>query len=323
MRKITTLLILLCLAAPLQRVAAQDMKTAADLYNRTVTTFKEKPGEAVDNLNKCIEICESLGTDEAKGLEKRARTLLPDAYFYLAQELYKQRKINESFEAMETSKSTAEAVKDGKRANRATRTLSNLYFVQGRQRQQDGNFEEAITLCKKALVHNDRVLDLWIIIAQCQDSLKQYDAMLQTLKDGMEAAQRAANLARRTDMQIMATNHLKSEAIKLQEAKDPEGAIVVLNKALEFDTHDATIYQPLAVAHGVLKNYDEVIKYADLALGCLRPGVDNAAGLYFMKAQAQQAKGDTEGACESYKQAAAGSYKSAAEHEMKEVLKCQ
>lgn len=323
MRRIATLVIMLCLAAAGQGVSAQEMKAAVDLYNGAATTFKQKPREAVDNLKKCIEMCQTLGTDEAANLEGTAKKLLPDAYFYLAQELYKQAKIDESFDAMETSKTAAEEIKDAKRANRAMRTLSALYFQQGRQKQLDGNYAEAIALCKKSLKHNDRVLDLWIIIAQCQDSLKQYDEMLQTLKEGMDAAQRAANLARRTDMQIMATNYLKSVAIKRQEAKNPQGAIEVLNKALEFDTHDATIYQPLAVAHNALKEYDEVIKNADLALGCLRPGVDNAAGLYFMKAQAQQAKGDTEGACESYKQSATGSYKSAAEHEMKEVLKCK
>lgn len=323
MRKIAIILTAIFLTAAVQSIAAQEMKAAVDLYNGAATTMKQKPQEAVDNLNKCIEMCKALGTDEASNLENSAKKVLPDAYFFLAQSLYKQLKISESFEAMERSKATAEELKDAKRANRATRTLSALYFQQGRQKQLDGNYAEAIDLCKKSLKHNDRVLDLWIIIAQCQDSLKQYDEMLQTLKDGMDAAQRAANLARRTDLQIMATNYLKSEAIKRQEAKKPQGAIEVLNKALEFDTHDATIYQPLAVAHNALKEYDEVIKNADLALGCLRPGDENAAGIYFMKAQAQQAKGDTKGACESYKQSATGSYKSAAEHEMKEVLKCK
>lgn len=317
------LLMVLSIAAAARSVSAQEMKVAVDLYNGAATTFKQKPQEAVDNLKKCVEMCKALGTEEAINLENTAKKLLPDAYFYLAQELYKQTKINESFEAMETSKQAAEEIKDAKRANRAMRTLSALYFQQGRQKQLDGNYAEAIEMCKKSLTQNDRVLDLWIIIAQCQDSLRQYDEMLQTLKDGMDAAQRAANLARRTDMQIMATNHLKSEAIKLQEAKDPRGAIAVLTKALEFDTHDATIYQPLAVAYNTLKEYDEVIKNADLALGCLRPGADSADDLYFMKAQAQQAKGDAAGACESYKLAATGAYKSAAEHEMKEVLKCK
>jgi len=298
------------------------MKEAVDLYNGAATSFKQNPQQAVADLQKSIEICEALNSEESGKLANSARKLLPDAYFYLAQELYKKQKTKESFAAMETSKTSSEAIGDMKRANRATRTLSSLYFQQGRQMQLEKNYEEAIELCKKSLQQNDRVLDVWIVLAQCQDSLKRYDDMLQTLKDGMDAAQRAANLARKTDMQVLATNHLKAEAIKRQEAKDPKGAIAILTKALEFDAHDATIYQPLAVAYASLKEYEEVVKNVDLALECLRPGEDNT-GLYFMKASAQQANGDTNGACESYKLAAFGTYKSAAEHEMKDVLKCK
>lgn len=321
-RIITTAVVAFCLAAFAWGAAAQEMKEAVDLYNGAATSFKQNPQQAVADLQKSIEICEALNSEESGKLANSARKLLPDAYFYLAQELYKKQKTKESFAAMETSKTSSEAVGDMKRANRATRTLSSLYFQQGRQMQLVKNYVEAIELCKKSLQQNDRVLDVWIVLAQCQDSLKEYDDMLQTLKDGMDAAQRAANLARKTDMQVLATNHLKAEAIKRQEAKDPKGAIAILTKALEFDAHDATIYQPLAVAYASLKEYEEVIKNVDLALECLRPGEDNT-GLYFMKASAQQANGDTNGACESYKLAAFGTYKSAAEHEMKDVLKCK
>ncbi|MBB1539824.1 MAG: hypothetical protein HG459_000530 [Bacteroidia bacterium] len=321
-RIITTAVVAFCLAAFAWGAAAQEMKEAVDLYNGAATSFKQNPQQAVADLQKSIEICEALNSEESGKLANSARKLLPDAYFYLAQELYKKQKTKESFAAMETSKTSSEAIGDMKRANRATRTLSSLYFQQGRQMQLVKNYVEAIELCKKSLQQNDRVLDVWIVIAQCQDSLKRYDDMLQTLRDGMDAAQRAANLARKTDMQVLATNHLKAEAIKRQEAKDPKGAIAILTKALEFDAHDATIYQPLAVAYASLKEYEEVIKNVDLALECLRPGEDNT-GLYFMKASAQQANGDTNGACESYKLAAFGTYKSAAEHEMKDVLKCK
>ena len=321
-RIITTTVVAFCLAAIAWGAAAQEMKEAVDLYNGAATSFKQNPQQAVADLQKSIAICEALNSEESGKLANSARKLLPDAYFYLAQELYKKQKTKESFAAMETSKTSSEAIGDMKRANRATRTLSSLYFQQGRQMQLVKDYVEAIELCKKSLQQNDRVLDVWIVLAQCQDSLKRYDDMLQTLKDGMDAAQRAANLARKTDMQVLATNHLKAEAIKRQEAKDPKGAIAILTKALEFDAHDATIYQPLAVAYASLKEYEEVVKNVDLALECLRPGEDNT-GLYFMKASAQQANGDTNGACESYKLAAFGTYKSAAEHEMKDVLKCK
>ena len=322
MRKLRTIVVLFCLAAGVWSATAQEMKEAVDLYNGAATTLKQNPKQAVENLNKSIEMCKAIGDDEANKLMGSAKKVLPDAYFFYAQELFKKQQINESFEAMEASKTAADEINDAKRSARAVRTLSALYFQQGRKMQLEGNYAEAATLCQKALKHNDRVLDVWIVLAQCQDSLRQYDEMLQTLKDGMDAAQRAANLARKTDMQVIATNYLKAEAMKLEAAKNHEAAIEKLNKALEFDTHDATIYQPLAVAYGSLNNYDEVIKNADLALGCIAPGSDNT-GLYFLKAKAQQAKGDKEGACESYKLAAIGAYKEAAEHEMKDVLKCK
>lgn len=322
MRSIHFFSLVLCLTAITLGATAQEMKQAVDLYNSAATTFKQNPQKASDDLKKSIEICQTLNTDESNKLMSNAKKVLPDVYFYLAQDLYKKKQTKESFEAMEASKTAADEINDAKRSSRATRTLSALYFQQGREQQIAGNYEEAIEMCKNSLKHNDRMLDIWIVLAQCQDSLKKYDDMLESLKQGMEAAQRAANLTRMKDMQILATNHLKAQAIQFQNENNSAAAIEALGKALEFDSRDATIYQPLAVAHGKLKNYDEVVKYADLALGCITPGMDKT-GLYFIKAQALQAKGDNEGACESYKLAAEGEYKGKAEHEMKEVLKCK
>ena len=103
-RIITTAVVAFCLAAFAWGAAAQEMKEAVDLYNGAATSFKQNPQQAVADLQKSIEICEALNSEESGKLANSARKLLPDAYFYLAQDLYKKQKTKESFAAMETSK---------------------------------------------------------------------------------------------------------------------------------------------------------------------------------------------------------------------------
>ena len=95
-RIITTAVVAFCLAAIAWGAAAQEMKEAVDLYNGAATSFKQNPQQAVADLQKSIAICEALNSEESGKLANSARKLLPDAYFYLAQELYKKQKTKES-----------------------------------------------------------------------------------------------------------------------------------------------------------------------------------------------------------------------------------
>ena len=74
-RIITTAVVAFCLAAFAWGAAAQEMKEAVDLYNGAATSFKQNPQQAVADLQKSIEICEALNSEESGKLANSARKL--------------------------------------------------------------------------------------------------------------------------------------------------------------------------------------------------------------------------------------------------------
>lgn len=299
----------------------QEMKDAADLYNGAATTFQKSPAKAAADLEKCITFCEQINTDESNELMARAKTLLPRVHFQHAKLLFSKGNVNESIGAMEKARDAAEDIDDKQTVKAVDRTIPAIYYKQGLNEEADRNFAKAIELCQKAISCNNRFVDPYLVIAKCQDSLGQPEEMLETLEQGIEAAKRIANVQRQVDMRVIATNYLKASAAKEQQARKHSAVVELMKRALEFDDQDPMIYQTIVVSQAELGHHDDVISNADLAL----KNADNAtnkAQLYFLKAKSYQAKGMKAEACAAYKNSAQGQFKEAAEHEMKDVLKC-
>ena len=303
-------------------VQAQDMKEAADLYNGAAKTYKQKPQEALKSAQKSIEICNQLDTDESKELKAKGIKMLPLVYVEISKIYYKQGKGDECIAALREAKKIAEENKDANGNNIATSKLASVLYIESTKKIKAGEFEKAIEMANESYSYKEKSVDPLLVVACAQDSLKRYDDMLDTYEKGIAIAKATNNLQRLTDMRILATNYLKRESQALQDKKQVDDAIVLLNRAVKFDERDSEIYSALAVCFKTKNNSDSIIVNTNLAIENAPLTMDKTQ-LYFLKAQALQAKGDNEGACEAYKEAAFGTFKDAAEHQMKEVLKCK
>lgn len=303
-------------------VQAQDMKEAADLYNGAAKSYKQNPQEALKSATKSIEICTKLNTDESKELKSRGIKMIPKIHVEISKVYYRQGKVNESLDALRTAKKMAEENQDAEVSKFATSTLASVLYIESAKLVKAGEYEKAIAFANESCSYKEKSVDPLLVIARAQDSLKRYDEMLDTYEKGIGIAKATNNLQRLTDMRILATNYLKKESQGLQDKKKMDDAIVLLNRAVKFDERDPEVYAALAVCFKAKNEHDSVVANANLAIDNAPLTMDKTQ-LYFLKAQALQAKGDTNGACEAYKEAAFGSFKEAAEHQMKEVLKCK
>ena len=178
-----------------------------------------------------------------------------------------------------------------------------------------------MSLYQQVLNVNKNYVLAYVAMAICQDSLRQHDAMLETITEGVKAARMANNLKVETDLRYMGLNYLKRKGQQELDAKQVDSALATFGKAIAIDERDAEIYLAMANIYSKRREYDRTVEYSDKALANA-PGTMNKNQIFFLKAQALAAKGDVPGACESYKEAAFGEFKEAATHQMKE-LKCK
>lgn len=303
---------------------AQEMKEAADLYNAAAKSYKENPTEALKSAEKAIQICTKINDEEANKLKGQALILVPLAHIELGKKLFKAGDLDGSVEHLRKAQKGAEENKDTKSYNLATRFLANVLFSKSTKELKAGSFQNAIDLANESFSYN-KTVEALLVIGQAQDSLKQYDAMLNTYEQGITLAKTTNgknNLKYLTDLRILSTNYLKKESQQCQDKKQYDDAIRFLNRATKIDERDAELYAALAVCFMAKNNNDSVIINTNIAIENAPLTMDKAQ-LYFLKAQALQAKGEKDAACEAYKEAAVGQFKEAAEHQRKDVLKCK
>ena len=315
-------LVSLFLVLPVLTVRAQEMKEAADLYNAAAATYKQSPAEALKSVKQSIAICEALDTDESKELKAKGLSIVPRIHVEVGKKLYGQQKIEECLNELRTARKVAQENNDETSINYATGTLASVLYVESTKSIKAGEYQKAIDMASESFSYKEKSVDPLIVIARAQDSLKKYDEMLDTYEKGIAIAKATNNLQRLTDMRILATNYLKKESQNMQDSKKIDDAIVLLNRAAKIDERDAEVYSALAICFKAKNENDSIIHNANLAIDNAPLTMDKTQ-LYFIKAQALQAKGDKDGACEAYQAAAVGPFKESAEHQMKEVLKCK
>lgn len=301
--------------------SAQEMKEAVDLYNFAAQNFKTESAKALDQLKQCEALCEKIEGEEVGDLKSKVQKLYPMIYFEVAKVEYRGKHYAEAVAAMEDAKRTAEAVDDRTTIKNVDKVLPGIYYNVGLQEQTNANYEKAVSLYQQVLNVNKNYVLAYVAMAICQDSLRQHDAMLETITEGVKAARMANNLKVETDLRYMGLNYLKRKGQQELDAKQVDSALATFGKAIAIDERDAEIYLAMANIYSKRREYDRTVEYSDKALANA-PGTMNKNQIFFLKAQALAAKGDVPGACESYKEAAFGEFKEAATHQMKE-LKCK
>lgn len=319
-KKLTTLLIVAFTFALSFTVIAQSKKEAVDAYNSGATLMKENPEAALEQLYLSLKLSDELGEDgeETKVL---AESLIPTTHWEYAMKLYKDKKMYETLEQLEKAEETAVKFGDTKTQQRVEKTIPKLYYAMGVTNYKEDKFEKAIEYYNKALNFNPEYPDPVLGIALSYEKQEDYEKMLEYLKKTIEVANAANDREKSEDALKKAKAYLLRNGDEAQKANKNKDAVEWFGRVLEFDANDGSVYYVLAINYNSLKDWDNAIANANIAIEKGNGSLD-IPGLYYQLGLAYQGKGSNDDACEAFSKALSGTYKTAAEYQMKEVLKC-
>ena len=315
------LLIVLTIALALPMFGlSQTVKEAVEAYNAGASIIKEDPQGALEHLYRALEISEDLEYD-CKETKDLAESLIPQAHYQSAMLLYRQKQMYETLDQLEKALETSKKYFDKKTQASVERIIPQLYNQMGNSEYRADNFDKAINYYKKAIEIKSDYPDPYLGVSLAYEKMEDYENMLVYLKQTIEVANKANDRSKAEDAQRKAKGYLLRNGQEAQQAKKHAEAIDWYTKVLEFDNTDGTVYFVLAVSNSELKNWDKVVEYSELALAKANGSLDEA-GIYYQMGVAYQNQGDTIQACQAFGNALSGSYRAAAEYQIKEVLKC-
>lgn len=300
---------------------SQTLKEATEAYNTGATLLQEKKSkEAIGYLYTALELSEELDY-EGTVIKKNTEDIIPTAHFQNAMNLYKEKDMKGALEQLEKAQETARSYGDRKTLGRVETIIPQLYNQMGNTEYRAENFEKAISYYEKAIGIKADYSDPYLGIALSMEKQENFDGMLEYLKKTMEVSLQTNDRNKADDAQKKAKSYLLIKGDEAQKAKKTEEAISFFKKVLEFDESDGTIYYVLAINNSELKEWGNVIEFSKLALEKANGNLDEA-GIYYQMGVAYQNQGDTTEACQAFTNALSGTYRAAAEYQIKE-LKCK
>jgi len=300
--------------------AQSTKKEAVDAYNEGAQIIKQDPKGALDKLYLSLKISNELA-EEGEETKVLAESLIPRTHFEFAMKLYQEKKMYETLEQLEKAKEMAKKFGDNTTKQRVERTIPQFYNQMGVTNYRSNNFEKAIEYFNKALAIKPDYTDPYINMALSYEKMNNFEKMLETLKKTIEVANATNERSKADDATTKAKAYLLRKGDEALKANKNREAIEWLNRSLEFDANDASVYFALTINSIALKDWDNAITNANTALEKNTNGSIDVNGVYFQLGTAYYGKGNTVEACKAFSNVN-GAFKARAEYEMKEVLKC-
>lgn len=277
--------------------------------------------EAIDAFKKAIEISTNVGA-EADDIRSRAQNQVPRLQLAIASDLARERNFEDAIEAFQEAREYAQRFGDNQSLRAAEGNIPIIYSIMGNTEYRAGNQEKALEYYNKSLElnpnnpkpHYSKGL-VYRAQENTDDALDSFDRAIQlALQTGDEQTEREAEAAAR-DMLVY-------RSAKLIEGGQARRAVPLLERSLQYDAEHAATYYRMAEAHNLMGNWDQAITAGNDALRYETGGRVDRAKIYFELGTAYKNKGNNQLACDNYAQAAFGSFRSAAEHQIEHELKC-
>lgn len=322
----------LLLAGFTTQVMAQDRGAAVQAFNKALELAKaNKYEQAIDMYNQAIAQAEQLD-GEGQDIVERSEKQLPSIYYQKALGKYKTFQKEKSLSSLESAiadfqeaSNMASEYGNEQIASKAEQVVTQLFYTKSILQYKSSNYSEALASLNQAIERNPNYAKAYYqkgIVLKNQESSNFEKAL--TLFD------QAAEVGNKTnDNQIVrkareaAHDELLYRGSKAIESKNYEEAVALLDRALTYDSQSADAHYRLAEAYNKQAKWDQAISHARKAIELENGGRTEKAKIYFELATALKNQGNVEQACGAYKDAAYGSFKSPAEHQMEFELKCK
>lgn len=300
-------------------VSAQDRNALIKVYNAGARQAQTNVDSAIISFENVISMADQIG-ESANDIKQNAIKALPGLYLKSASNMYTAKKpdtdvVNQARKAI----ATAEKYGNTPVKENATKLLAQAYSRMAGEQFKAKEYDKALATFDSVLAINpDNVAVIYnkALIYRTQgnsDALEQtVDLYLSKLPAGDQKAAQASR---------MALEYFRAAGSKANQADQLDEALNLLNKAAKYG-EDKDLFYYFADVYNKQKNFDQGAEYAQKGLGLETGAAEAKAKFYFQLGLAQEGKGQTAEACESFKNALFGPFAEPSKAK-RTNLKCQ
>lgn len=300
----------------------QTKNEAIEAYNKAIDLKTTDPGAAIKAYEEAIKISSELG-EEGEEIKELSEIELSPLYYEVALKLYRERKIAEAITGFETAVNISEKYNDKDIKSRSEGVLHQLYFTRGNELFRANDDAGALGLFDKALALNPNYSRAFLgkaLVYRKQEKTPEFaEAMDMAIETGLLSNdEKTVSTAEST-----ARDYFLVRAVRAKDRKAYGEAIELAQSSIKYDKSFAETYFLIAVVTNIQKRWDDAIEAGNKGLELLNTADSNdKAKYYFELGNAYAGKGDTVMACQSFREAAVGTYLESATYQIEQVLKC-
>ncbi len=286
-------------------IKAQGRNDVVKIYNEGAEAVKTDPKAAIADFEKVVSMAKQVG-DSAADLSSQAIKVLPSLYYKVAADAYNGKKPVP--EIIEAAKNAAAA--GVKYDNASVKQNSDIILVNAYSRMASDYFSKSDY--KNALATFDSILTVSpgnssalynkALIFLNQNSSDDFEKTIDEYINKMKAANDDAKVKQAS---TLALGYFRAAASKADQANKLDEALSLLNKAAKYGD-DKDVFYYFAEVYNKQKDYDKGLDYGQKGLTLETGDATAKAKFYFQIALAQEGKGQTTEACESFKNASYG-----------------
>lgn len=314
-------------------INAQNRRAVVQTYNEALKLKKAGDyQQAISTFNQTMANAKKLG-EEAQDIVNRSEQQLADTYFKIAVSDYKTLQSKQSVENFDTAIASFEkALEIANKYNssqikeRAAQIIPQLLYNKGVYGFKTKSYDMALTALNKAIEKNPNYAAAYYqkaLVKKNQKGVEQSE-VIDAFKKALSVAKEQNNSS------VIAESNKQLGGIYLTKGYDlvekqgnVEAGIEAYKKALNYTPDNAQLYFRLAEAHNKIQEWSQAAEYAQKGLDLETGGKTEKAKYYFALGNAYKGMGQKQQACSAFGNAAYGSFKSSAEHEMEYQLKCE
>jgi len=311
---------------------AQTKRDAVKTYNKALELVKNgKYEQAINMYNQALDQAKKLG-DDGKDIVQRCESKLPQIYYQLALQKYKAFKQDQSLQnmdatidAFQNTVDIANEYSDKQISNKATNVITQLMYSKSLIQYQQKSYKDAVATLDKVISRNPNYANAYYqkgVVVKHMDS-KNFEQAISLFDKAIQIGQKTNAKQVVQGAKQSARDELVYQGAQSTENKKYDEAIKLLQRALKYDPQSPKAHYRLAEAYNKTQDWQKALDQAKKGLQYETGGKTDKAKIYYELATAYQGLGKKEEACSAFGNAAYGSFKASAEHQMQYELKCK
>jgi tetratricopeptide (TPR) repeat protein len=286
-------------------ISAQTKNDVIKAYNEGAGAIQTDALAAIKAFENVVALSKQVG-DSATDLRQKAIKVLPSLYYNVASDALTAKKpAADVIKAAKNAIAAAEKYENPTTKQNATNLLLKGYNILASDFFSKNDYPNAIASFDSVLAINPDYAStiynkslIYMKQANSDEFEKTVDLYLTKMKPG-------ADDARIKQASSMALGYFRAAGSKADASNKLDDALTALTKAAKYGD-DKDLFYYFAEVYNKQKNYDKGLEYGKKGLDLEAGAPEAKAKFYFQIALAQEGKGQTAEACETFKNSSFG-----------------